>query len=52
MGQKEEHTKTEERRILQNIMQLTFSKWCMASHISPWALNTQPRLLQATAKLG
>ena len=31
---------------------LTFSKWCIASHISPCALNTQPRLLHATAKFG
>lgn len=42
----------QDRKMLENIMRLTFSKWCMASHISPWALKTQPRLLQATAKLG
>lgn len=29
-----------------------FSKWCIANHISPCALNTHPKLLHATAKSG
>lgn len=29
-----------------------FSKWWIANQISPWALNTHPKLLHATAKSG